>query len=99
MTNLDIAARTTTLGRTDLQITRVGLGAWAIGGAGWQGGWGAQDDDESMATIRRAVDMGINWIDTAPAYGLGHAEEVVGRAVRSIPEADRPLVVTKCGPV
>jgi aryl-alcohol dehydrogenase-like predicted oxidoreductase len=97
MTNVDLVARTTALGRTDLQITRVGLGAWAIGGAGWQGGWGAQDDADSIATIRRAVDLGVNWIDTAPAYGLGHAEEVVGRALRDIPEADRPLVFTKCG--
>jgi aryl-alcohol dehydrogenase-like predicted oxidoreductase len=97
VTNLDIASTTTALGRTDLQITRVGLGAWAIGGAGWQGGWGAQDDAESMATIRRAVEMGINWIDTAPAYGLGHAEEVVGEAVRSMPEGERPLIFTKCG--
>jgi aryl-alcohol dehydrogenase-like predicted oxidoreductase len=97
MTNVDLLSSTTPLGRTDLEITRVGLGAWAIGGAGWQGGWGAQDDQESVETIRRAVDLGINWIDTAPAYGLGHAEEVVGRAVGSIPEADRPLVFTKCG--
>ncbi|HWI04533.1 MAG TPA: aldo/keto reductase [Acidimicrobiales bacterium] len=97
MTNLDVASRTGPLGQTDLHITRVGLGAWAIGGAGWQGGWGVQDDMESIETIRRAVDLGINWIDTAPAYGLGHAEEVVGKAVRSIPEADRPLVFTKCG--
>ncbi|HVL07088.1 MAG TPA: aldo/keto reductase [Acidimicrobiales bacterium] len=97
MTSVDVASRTTQLGGTDLRITRVGLGAWAIGGAGWQGGWGVQDDIESVATIRRAVDLGINWIDTAPAYGLGHAEEVVGRAVGSIPEADRPLVFTKCG--
>jgi aryl-alcohol dehydrogenase-like predicted oxidoreductase len=97
MTNVDLLSSTTPLGRTDLEITRVGLGAWAIGGAGWQGGWGAQDDQESVETIRRAVDLGINWIDTAPAYGLGHAEEVVGRAVASIPEPDRPLVFTKCG--
>lgn len=97
MTNLDLATATTQLGRTDLRITRVGLGAWAIGGAGWQGGWGAQDDRESIETIRRAVDLGINWVDTAPAYGLGHAEEVVGQAVRSLPQADRPLVFTKCG--
>ncbi len=97
MTNVDVAPATTSLGGTDLQITRVGLGAWAIGGAGWQGGWGAQDDSESIETIRRAVDLGINWVDTAPAYGLGHAEEVVGHAVRAIPEGDRPLVFTKCG--
>lgn len=97
MTDIDVASTTTTLGRTDLRITRVGLGAWAIGGAGWEGGWGAQDDAESLETIRRAVDLGINWIDTAPAYGLGHAEDVVGQALRSIPDADRPLVFTKCG--
>jgi aryl-alcohol dehydrogenase-like predicted oxidoreductase len=97
MTNVDVASKTTPLGHTDLEITRVGLGAWAIGGAGWQGGWGAQDDKESIETIRRAVDLGINWVDTAPAYGLGHAEVVVGEAVRSLPEGERPLVFTKCG--
>jgi len=97
MTDIDVASITNPLGRTDLSITRVGLGAWAIGGAGWQGGWGAQDDVESVETIRRAVDLGINWVDTAPAYGLGHAEEVVGRALAEMPEADRPLVFTKCG--
>lgn len=97
MTNLDIASRTTSLGTTDLQITRVGLGAWAIGGAGWQGGWGVQDDTESIDTIRRAVDLGINWVDTAPAYGLGHAETVVGRAVAGLSPDERPLLFTKCG--
>jgi aryl-alcohol dehydrogenase-like predicted oxidoreductase len=97
MTKVGISSTTTRLGRTELEITRVGLGAWAIGGAGWQGGWGAQDDHASVETIRRAVDLGINWVDTAPAYGLGHAEEVVGRAVRSMPEDERPLVFTKCG--
>ncbi|MGI8806539.1 MAG: aldo/keto reductase [Acidimicrobiales bacterium] len=97
MTNLDIASTTTSLGTTDLEITRVGLGAWAIGGAGWQGGWGAQDDTESIDTIRRAVDLGINWVDTAPAYGLGHAETVVGQALAGIPANERPLVFTKCG--
>ncbi|HVF76646.1 MAG TPA: aldo/keto reductase [Acidimicrobiales bacterium] len=85
------------LGRTDLQITSLGLGAWAIGGGEWQGGWGPQDDDESVAAIHRAVERGVNWIDTAPAYGLGRAESVVGRAVRELPEGDRPLVFTKCG--
>ena len=73
MTNLDTASTTNPLGRIDLEITRVGLGAWAIGGAGWQGGWGAQDATESIDTIQRAVRLGINWVDTAPAYGLGHA--------------------------
>jgi aryl-alcohol dehydrogenase-like predicted oxidoreductase len=85
------------LGTTALEITRLGLGAWAIGGGEWQGGWGPQDDAESVAAIHRAVERGVNWIDTAPAYGLGRAEEVVGRAVRQLPEADRPLVFTKCG--
>ncbi len=97
MTSLGTAATTATLGTTDLEITRVGLGAWAIGGGGWQGGWGPQDDRESVDTIRRAVELGINWIDTAAAYGLGHAEEVVGQAVRELPDDERPLVFTKCG--
>ena len=85
------------LGTTGFDITRVGLGAWAIGGGGWQGGWGPQDDGESTAAIHRAVESGINWIDTAPAYGLGHAEEVVGAAVAQIDEMDRPFIFTKCG--
>ncbi len=88
---------TTRLGSTDLDITRVGLGAWAIGGGGWQGGWGPQDDKESVAAIHAAVDRGINWIDTAAAYGLGHAEEVVGQAVAQLPDDERPYVFTKCG--
>ena len=88
---------TAPLGRTDLQITRLGLGAWAIGGGGWQGGWGPQDDAESVRTIQHAVDSGINWVDTAAAYGLGHAEEVVGRALLQLPEERRPYVFTKCG--
>ncbi len=89
--------RSVGLGTTGLQITRVGLGAWAIGGGEWQGGWGPQDDKDSIAAIHRAVERGVNWIDTAPAYGLGRAEEVVGQAVRQLPENDRPLVFTKCG--
>jgi len=97
MTNTIAATTTTELGATGLEITRVGLGAWAIGGAGWQGGWGAQDDAESIHTIHRAVELGINWVDTAPAYGLGHAETIVGRAVRALPQGERPLVFTKCG--
>ena len=88
---------TARLGTTDLEITRVGLGAWAIGGGGWQGGWGPQDDAESVEAIHHAVEQGINWIDTAAAYGLGHAEEVVGEALRGLPEALRPYVFTKCG--
>ena len=97
MTSLGTAATRAALGTTGLEITRVGLGAWAIGGAGWEGGWGPQDDQESIETIRRAVDLGVNWVDTAAAYGLGHAEEVVGRAVGDLPEDERPLVFTKCG--
>ncbi len=84
------------LGRTDMDITRVGFGAWAIGGD-WIYGWGAQDDDASIAAIRHAVTRGINWIDTAAVYGFGHSEEVVGRALKAIPESERPYVFTKCG--
>jgi aryl-alcohol dehydrogenase-like predicted oxidoreductase len=84
------------LGKSDLSITPIGFGAWAIGGGGWMFGWGPQDDEESIDAIRHAVDVGINWIDTAAVYGLGHSEEVVGRAVNAIPDADRPYVFTKC---
>jgi aryl-alcohol dehydrogenase-like predicted oxidoreductase len=84
---------TVELGRTGMQISRVGYGAWAIGGAGWWHAWGDQDDEESIAAIRRAVELGINWIDTAPIYGLGHSEEVVGRALQGL--AERPYVFTK----
>lgn len=87
------------LGTTDMQITRVGFGAWAIGGAGWAFAWGRQDDAESVAAIRHAVERGINWIDTAAVYGLGHSEEVVARALRDLPPDDRPYVFTKCGMV
>jgi aryl-alcohol dehydrogenase-like predicted oxidoreductase len=71
--------RTAQLGTTGLQITRVGFGAWAIGGGGWEFGWGPQDDDQSIAAIHRALELGVNWIDTAAAYGFGRSEEVVGR--------------------
>jgi aryl-alcohol dehydrogenase-like predicted oxidoreductase len=87
------------LGKTSLEITTVGFGAWAIGGGGWAYGWGPQDDRASVEAIRHAVDRGINWIDTAAIYGLGHSEEVVGQALRQIPAASRPFVFTKCGMV
>src|SRR6266436_2329163 len=85
------------LGNSDLQITRVGYGAWAIGGSGWQFAWGSQDDNESVAAIHRALELGVNWIDTAAVYGLGHSEEMVGRLLRELPQNDRPLVFTKGG--
>jgi aryl-alcohol dehydrogenase-like predicted oxidoreductase len=85
------------LGKSDLEITTVGFGAWAAGGGGWAFGWGPQDDDASRAAIRRAVDLGVNWIDTAAVYGLGHSEELVGRIVRELPARERPYVFTKCG--
>ncbi|MGH7547564.1 MAG: aldo/keto reductase [Gemmatimonadales bacterium] len=85
------------LGSSGLEITTVGFGAWAIGGGGWAFGWGPQDDADSLATMRRARELGINWIDTAAVYGLGHSEEVVGRLLRELPAGDRPLVFTKCG--
>jgi aryl-alcohol dehydrogenase-like predicted oxidoreductase len=84
------------LGNSDLHITRVGYGAWAIGGSGWQFGWGSQDDNESIAAIHRALDLGVNWIDTAAVYGLGHSEEVVGRALKEW-SGFKPYVFTKCG--
>jgi aryl-alcohol dehydrogenase-like predicted oxidoreductase len=80
-----------------MDISRVGFGAWAIGGGGWQFGWGEQDDAESIAAMRYAVEQGVNWIDTAPVYGLGRSEEIVGEALRGFAEADRPYVFTKCG--
>jgi len=84
------------LGNSDLHITRVGYGAWAIGGSGWQFAWGSQDDNESVAAIHRALELGVNWIDTAAVYGLGHSEEVVGRALKDW-RGSRPYVFTKCG--
>jgi aryl-alcohol dehydrogenase-like predicted oxidoreductase len=88
---------TTRLGRTDMHLTRVGFGAWAIGGGGWSFAWGNQDDAESIGAIRKAVESGVNWIDTAAVYGLGHSEEVVAAALDGLPEADRPYVFTKGG--
>jgi len=87
------------LGTSGLQITQVGFGAWAIGDGGWAYGWGSQDDTDSVAAIKHAVASGINWVDTAAVYGLGHSEEVVGRALREIPAAERPYVFTKGGQV
>lgn len=85
------------LGKTDLFITPIGFGAWAIGGSGWAFSWGAQDDRESIAAIRHAVACGINWIDTAAIYGYGHSEEVIGRALKEIGSNQRPYIFTKCG--
>ena len=84
---------TTELGNTGLEITRVGFGAWAIGGGGWEFGWGPQEDEESVAAIQHAVEQGVNWIDTAAAYGFGRSEQVVGKAIASL--ARKPLVFTK----
>jgi aryl-alcohol dehydrogenase-like predicted oxidoreductase len=86
--------RSTVLGRTGLELSRVGFGAWALGGGGWEWGWGAQSDDESVAAIHAALELGVNWIDTAAQYGFGHSEVVVGRALRGL--AERPYVFTKC---
>jgi aryl-alcohol dehydrogenase-like predicted oxidoreductase len=85
------------LGSTGLNITTLGLGSWALGGSGWFFSLGSQDDSDSLATIRRALELGINWIDTAAVYGLGHSEEIVGRLVRELPQAERPFLFTKCG--
>lgn len=86
--------KTRKLGQSDLNISRIGIGAWAIGGGQWEFGWGAQDDAQSMAAIRAGLDLGINWIDTAAAYGLGHSETVVGRAAQGL--LRRPYIFTKC---
>jgi aryl-alcohol dehydrogenase-like predicted oxidoreductase len=85
------------LGKSDLLITPIGFGAWAIGGGGWEFAWGTQDDRDSLAAIRTALETGVNWIDTAAVYGLGHSEEVVARALEGM--ADRPYVFTKCSMV
>jgi aryl-alcohol dehydrogenase-like predicted oxidoreductase len=82
------------LGNTDMQITPIGFGTWAIGGGGWKFGWGPQDDKQSIEAINRAIDLGMNWIDTAAVYGLGHAEEVVEQALRG--RSDKPYIFTKC---
>ena len=74
--------KTRQLGKTEIYITPIGLGAWAMGGGDWAASWGPQDDDESIATIKHALNLGINWIDTAAVYGLGHSEEIVGKAIK-----------------
>src|SRR5262249_5512636 len=86
--------KTKQLGNSDLSLTPIGVGAWAMGGSGWAFAWGAQDDDESIAAIRAALDKGVNWIDTAAVYGLGHSEEVVGRTVKGM--SNPPYIFTKC---
>ena len=88
--------KTKQLGNSDLFITPVGFGSWAIGGSGWQFAWGKQNDDDSVAAIHRALELGVNWIDTAAVYGLGHSEEIVARALETWP-GPRPYVFTKCG--
>ncbi|HEY4034690.1 MAG TPA: aldo/keto reductase [Ktedonobacteraceae bacterium] len=85
--------QTRPFGRTDMQITPIGLGAWAMGGSQGEFSWGPQDDQTSIATIKRALSLGINWIDTAPIYGLGHSEEIVGKAIKG---REKPYIFTKC---
>src|ERR1019366_4267642 len=92
----EIEMQTRKLGNSDLHITPVGFGAWAVGGSGWQFAWGSQDDNDSIAAIHRALELGVNWIDTAAVYGLGHSEEVVARALKSWP-GPSPYIFTKCG--
>src|ERR1035438_4064547 len=98
MTSLD-SRSLRTLGNSDLHLSAIGFGAWAIGGGDWAFAWGPQDDNESIAAIHRALDLGVNWIDTAAVYGLGHSEEVVARALKSVSKSTsgRPYVFTKCG--
>lgn len=88
--------QTVKFGKTGMAITPIGFGAWAIGGGGWAAAWGPQDDDEAVGAIRRAVELGVNWVDTAAVYGLGHSEELVAQALKSVPESERPYVFTKC---
>src|SRR4030088_2264555 len=89
--------QTRKLGNSNMDITPVGFGAWALGGGGWQFGWGPQDDNDSISAIHRSLELGVNWIDTAAVYGLGHSEEVVGRLLLERTPSERPLVFTKCG--
>jgi aryl-alcohol dehydrogenase-like predicted oxidoreductase len=91
----EVLGSTRQLGNSDLQLTAIGFGAWAIGGGDWQFAWGPQDDKDSVKAIHRSLDAGVNWIDTAAVYGLGHSEEIVGKALRST--SAHPYVFTKCG--
>jgi aryl-alcohol dehydrogenase-like predicted oxidoreductase len=93
---MEAALEKRTFGKTGMEITPIGFGSWAIGGSGWASAWGPQDDEEAVGAIRRAVELGINWIDTAAVYGLGHSEELVARALKHLPESDHPYVFTKC---
>lgn len=92
-----MALQKATLGQTGMEISRVGFGAWAAGGAGWFFSLGPQEDNDSVAALRYAIESGVNWVDTAGVYGLGHSEEVVAKALKGIPEPDRPYIFTKCG--
>ncbi|HEY2467727.1 MAG TPA: aldo/keto reductase [Terracidiphilus sp.] len=92
--SISTAPQLRTLGNSDLLLTPIGFGAWAIGGGNWEFAWGPQDDNESVAAIHRALDLGVNWIDTAAIYGLGHSEEVVARALKTA--SHKPYVFTKC---
>jgi aryl-alcohol dehydrogenase-like predicted oxidoreductase len=94
---MEALMETRQLGDSDLLITPIGFGSWAIGGGNWEFGWGPQDDEQAIRAIQTALDLGVNWIDTAAIYGLGHSEELVGRAVKG--RADRPYIFTKCSMV
>ena len=85
------------LGKTELELTPIGIGTWAIGGGDWSFGWGDQDEQEAIAGIQKGVELGVNWIDTAAIYGDGASEVLVGKALREIPQPERPHVATKCG--
>jgi aryl-alcohol dehydrogenase-like predicted oxidoreductase len=89
--------QTRKLGNSELDLTVIGLGTWAIGGGDWAFGWGDQDEDEAVSMVVKAVDLGINWIDTAAVYGFGQSESLVGKALRQIPASRRPIIATKCG--
>lgn len=93
-TTHDIASKTRQLGNSDMQITAIGFGAWAIGGGDWEFSWGPQDDNESIGAIQHALDLGINWIDTAAVYGLGHSEEMIAKALQG--RTKKPYIFTKC---